>query len=101
LFAYLAEDSRTEQETWTNLQVIERLDGPIDAATRLDLLKALAQARRLEDNFQVAGHWAFLHAAKLGIASSRETTPESRTVYSTCLPLSTAPEKAAKVLPPW
>jgi hypothetical protein len=101
LFAYLAEDSRTEQETWTNLQVIERLDGPIDAATRLDLLKALAQARRLEDNFQVAGHWAFLHAAKLGIASSRETTPESRTVYSMCLPLSTAPEKAAKVLPPW
>jgi hypothetical protein len=82
--------------------VVEQLDEPIDAPTRLALRKALAQAQRTDEDFRIAGHWAFVHARALGIESSPETTlkPGDVAKDSICLPLSTTPEQAAKLLQP-
>ena len=102
LFAALAEGSPAEQDAWTTLDVVEQLDGPIDPPTRLALRKAIAQAQRTDDDFRQAGYWAFVHARALGIASSPETTlkPGDVARESICLPLSTTPEQAAKLLQP-
>ena len=40
------------------------------------------------------------HAQKLGIASNPETSPQPGDVHPICLPLSTAPEQAQKLLGP-
>jgi hypothetical protein len=102
LFGALSEGSQAEQEAWTTLDVLRRLNGPIDAPTRLALRKALAQAQRTDDDFHEAGYWAFFHARALSIQSSPETTlkPGDLGRDSICLPLSTTPEQAAKLLQP-
>ena len=95
LLGSLSEESKSEQEAWTTLDMVGRLDGPIDAPTRLALRTAIAQAERTDDDFRQAGYWAFHHAEALGIATNSDTSPKA-----VCLPKSTTPDQAAKLLQP-
>jgi hypothetical protein len=98
LFQAMEQTSRNEQDAWTTLNTIGRLNGPIDPASRFSVLRALQQARETDADIRVAGYYALFHARKLGISSSPETAPRLGDVHPICLPLSTRPEQAEKVL---
>lgn len=91
-------ESQLEQQAWTNLDIMERLNGPIDAETRLMLLKAIEQARRSNKIFGLSGSYVLFDAKKLGIASNPETSPKAADIHSICLPLSTLPSRAERLL---
>lgn len=98
IFARIDKESLIEQEAWTNLDIMERIDGPIDAETRLVLLRALEQAQRSDTVFRVAGYYALFHARMLAIPPNPEVASRPDDVHSICLPLSTRPEQAEKLL---
>jgi hypothetical protein len=100
IFARMDEESQLEQQAWTNLDIMEQLNGPIDAETRLVLLKAIEQARRSNKMFGLAGSYVLFQAQKLGIASNPETLPTAADIHSICLPLSTPAAQAEKLLQP-
>jgi hypothetical protein len=100
IFGRMDLESQTEQTAWTDLDIMERLDGPIDAATRLTLLRALEQAKRSDAIIHFVSTFVLFHARKLGIASNPDTSPHAGDVHSICLPLSTPPEQAEKLLGP-
>ena len=100
IFARMDDESKIEQEAWTNLDIVERLNGQIDPATRLTLLRAIEQARRSDHVIGFAGYYALFHARKLGIVSNPDTSPRPGDVHSICLPISTTPEEAARLLQP-
>ncbi len=98
IFARMDAKSQLEQQAWTNLDVMERLNGPTDADTRLLLLKAIEQAQRSNKMFGLSGSYVLLQAQKLGIASNPETSPKATYIHSICLPLSTPALQAEKLL---
>jgi hypothetical protein len=100
IFGRMDQESQVEQDAWTTLDVMQHLDGPIDPATRLVLLRAIEQARRTDFTIQLAGYYALFHAGKLGIVSNPETSPRPGDVNPVCMPLSTSPEQAEKLLRP-
>jgi hypothetical protein len=100
IFGRIDLESQAEQTAWTDLDIIERLDGPIDAATRLTLLRALEQSKRSNAVLQFVSTFILFHAGKLGITSNPDTSPRAGDVHSVCLPLSTRPDQAAKLLGP-
>ena len=100
IFARMDDESKIEQEAWTNLNIIGRLNGPIDPATRLTLLRSIEQARRSDYVLRFAGYYALFHARRLGIASNPDTSPKPGDVHSICLPLSADPAEADKLLRP-
>ena len=98
IFARMDAESQLEQQAWTNLDIMERLDGPIDAETRLLLLKAIEQAQRSNKMFLVAGSYVVFQAQKVGIASNPKASPRAADIHSICLPLSTFPSRAERML---
>ena len=100
IFESLSEESRTEQKAWTDIAIMARLRGPIDPVTRLTLLRALEQARRSDAIIRLASYYALFHAKALGIRSNPETSPRPNDLISICLPLTTHPEQAEKLLQP-
>ena len=98
IFAPMSQESQLEQEAWTSLDTMERLDGPIDSGTRFTLLRAIEQARRTDAIIRFAGYYALFHAHKLGIVSNPDTSPRLGDVHSVCLALSTPPERAHELL---
>ena len=100
IFAGLNEETRDEERAWTDLGIMARLTGPMDAETRLTLLRALEQARRSDNTIRFASYYALFHARALGITSNPETSPRPGDVHSICLPLSTRPDQAEALLQP-
>ena len=98
IFGALAEESHNEERAWNDLGIMNRLDGPLDAETRLMLRRALEQARRTDDVIQTASYYALFHAHALKINANPETAPRRGDVHSICLPLSTDPEQAQRLL---
>ena len=89
VFARTDSESQLEQQAWTDLDIMDRLTGPIDADTRRFLLRAIEQARRSNRVFGVFGSIALGTARTLRIVSDPETSPPSAAVHPICLPLST------------
>ncbi len=98
IFARMDTKSQLEQQAWTDLDIMERLNGPIDAETRRFLLRAIEQARRSNRVFGLFGSFALGTAQKLAIASDPGTSPRAADVHSICLPLSTLPSRAERLL---
>jgi hypothetical protein len=100
IFARMDLESQTEQAAWTDLNILQHVNGPIDAGTRLALLRALEQSRRSDAVIHFVSTYVLFHAHKLGIVSNPETSPRAGDVHSVCLALSTSPEQAQKLLAP-
>ena len=98
IFERMDLESQTEQEAWTSLDLMEGLNGPIDAGTRALLLRAIQQAKHTDEILRIAGFYALYHARKLSIPSNPATSPQRGDVHSVCLALSTSPGWAAKLL---
>jgi hypothetical protein len=100
IFGRMDEESKVEQDAWTNLNIAAQLEGPIDSATRLTLLRSIEQARRTDSVMKFAAYYALFHARRLGIASNPDTSPKPGDVHSVCLPIATRPDEAEKLLQP-
>jgi hypothetical protein len=98
IFGGLAEETHNEERAWSDLGIMNRLNGPIDAETRLTLRRALEQARRTDGVIRVASYYALFHAHALGIISNPETSPRPGEAHSICLPLGMDPDEAEKLL---
>lgn len=100
IFGALAEESHNEERAWSDLGIMDRLHGPLDAETRLTLRRALEQARRSDAVIRLASYYALFHAHALRIAPNPETAPRPGEAHSICLPLGTDPYQAEKLLEP-
>ena len=98
IFGALAEESHNEEQAWNDLGIMNKLDGPFDAETRLMLRRALERARRTDDVIRTASYYALFHAHALKITANPETGPRPGEFHSICLPLSTDPKEAQRLL---
>ena len=98
VFARNDAESQLEQQAWTDLNIMERFDGRIDAGDRRFLLRSIEQARRSNRIFGVFGSFALETAHSLHIAPDQESSPRAKDVHTICLPLSTPPSEAERLL---
>ncbi|HEV8406496.1 MAG TPA: hypothetical protein VGQ34_01060 [Sphingomicrobium sp.] len=94
------QESQTEQAAWTDLNILQHLNGPVDSGTRLVLLRATEQARRTDAIMRFVSTYVFYHAQRLGIASNPDTSPRAGDVHSVCLPLSTSADQVRTLIGP-
>lgn len=55
ILARIDDESKREQDAWTNLNIISQLDGPLDPGTRLTLRRSMEQAKRSDAVIRFAG----------------------------------------------
>jgi len=100
IFARMDQESQAEQSAWTDLNILQHINGPIDSPTRLVLLRAIEQARRSDGVMRFVSTYVYFHAHRLGITSNPDTSPQAGDVYDVCLPLSMPAEQARELLAP-
>jgi hypothetical protein len=101
LYAVLArfeEHEKAEQVAWTDLKTVEHLRGTVDGSTRFALLRALEEARHEDYQMRLDGFFAQATARRLGIAPNLNYGPKPAQRRSICLPSSTSPEQAERLL---
>jgi hypothetical protein len=94
LFARFDEHQAREQAAWTTLRMLETWRGPLGPAARLELAKALQDARYEAWDLRYGGSFALTQAKALGLKPVTDGTDDSRPPI--CLPLSTPRAEALR-----
>lgn len=97
LYSDIIQDEALEQQAWTELKTLERLRGLFDLQTRRAFLTALEQARHEDYEVRVRGYFALRTARLLGLVPNEKYGPRGER-SSVCLPLTTPPATAEKIL---
>ncbi|THD60483.1 hypothetical protein [Phenylobacterium sp.] len=87
LFARFDEHQSREQAAWARLRILETWPGPLGPALRLELAKALQEARYEAWDLRFGGSVVLQQAKALGIMSAED--PSDPSLAAICLPLST------------
>lgn len=97
LYSDVIQDEALEQQAWTSLKTLERMKPPFDQQATRAFLTALEEARHEDYEVRIHGFFALRTARALGLLPNEKYGPRGER-SSVCLPFTTPPRAAEKIL---